>query len=167
MPAAAQAQALAQTPAPTQAPAPAQAPAQTLAPGPVAAAAPQVLAAYRRQGAEIPEPLAGLRGDAARGRALFMTRDGTCVLCHPAPGGDPRLTGNIGPPLDGVGSRLSAGALRLRLVEPSAFNPQTVMPSYYRVSGLTRVAPAYAGQPIYDSQTIEDMVAYLLTLRAP
>jgi len=73
--------------------------------------------------------------------------------------------GNVGPALEGVGTRLSAGALRLRIVDSAQINPGTVMPAYYRVNGLTRVAAAYAGKPVFDAQEVEDMVAFLRTLR--
>jgi sulfur-oxidizing protein SoxX len=74
--------------------------------------------------------------------------------------------GTFGPSLDNVGSRYTAGALRLRLVDPKVLNAQTVMPAYYRVEGLYRVLAPYRGQPILTAQQIEDVVAYLLTLRA-
>jgi sulfur-oxidizing protein SoxX len=74
--------------------------------------------------------------------------------------------GTIGPPLEGVGSRYSAGELRLRLVDPKALNADTIMPSYYRVDGLYRVYEGYRGKPILTAQQVEDIVAYLLTLRS-
>lgn len=73
--------------------------------------------------------------------------------------------GNIGPPLSGIGARLSAGQLRLRVVDQSRLNHDTVMPSYYRVEGLTRVAPAYQGKPVLTAAQIEDVVAFLQTLQ--
>lgn len=73
--------------------------------------------------------------------------------------------GNIGPPLSGIGARLSAGQLRLRVVDQSRLNHDTVMPSYYRVEGLTRVAPAYQGKPVLTAGQIEDVVAFLQTLQ--
>ena len=73
--------------------------------------------------------------------------------------------GNLAPSLEGVGARLSEGQLRLRIVDSSKANPQTIMPSYYRTAGLTRVAPASSGKPILDPQQVEDVVAFLVTLR--
>jgi sulfur-oxidizing protein SoxX len=75
--------------------------------------------------------------------------------------------GSIGPALDGVGARYSAGELRLRLVDPKALNSDTIMPAYHRVEGLQRVHERYRGKPILTAQQIEDVVAYLLTLRSP
>ena len=113
----------------------------------------------------IPEPLEGRTGNAARGRELFQSRDANCSLCHLLPGADPRLMGNIGPAMDGVGNRWTPAELRLRLVDPKHFNPATVMPSYVRTEGLHRVAAGYAGKPILDAQQIEDLVAFLSELR--
>lgn len=73
--------------------------------------------------------------------------------------------GNLAQPLSGVGARLGAGQLRLRIVDASLLNRDTIMPAYYRVSGLNQVAAAYRGRPILSAQQVEDVVAYLLTLR--
>ena len=73
--------------------------------------------------------------------------------------------GNIGPPLAGVGARLSAGQMRLRLIDSTLINPQSVMPAYYRVEGLHQVGQNYRGKPILDAQQIEDVIAYLQTLK--
>jgi L-cysteine S-thiosulfotransferase len=73
--------------------------------------------------------------------------------------------GNLALPLSGVGGRYGAGQLRLRIVDSSLVNRTTIMPAYYRVSGLTQVAEVYRGKPILSAQQVEDVVAYLLTLR--
>jgi len=73
--------------------------------------------------------------------------------------------GNLAPPLAGAGARLDEGQLRLRIVDSMRLNPQTIMPSYYRVDGLNRVAAAWRGKPVLTAQQVEDTVAYLLTLR--
>ena len=73
--------------------------------------------------------------------------------------------GNLAPPLGGVGARLGEGQLRLRIVDSMRLNPQTIMPSYYRVDGLNRVAAVWRGKPVLTAQQVEDTVAYLLTLR--
>lgn len=114
----------------------------------------------------IPAPLGGAIGDAARGRAIVADRQkGLCVLCHSGPVAEPRFMGTLAPPLDGAGARWSAAQLRLRLVDPGHLNPDTIMPAYHRVDGLARVAPAQRGQPILSAREIEDVVAFLLTLR--
>ena len=76
-----------------------------------------------------------------------------------------RFAGNVGPPLAGVGARLDAAQLRLRITDNLRVNPQTIMPSYYKAEGLDRVASAYRGKPILTAQQVEDVVAYLGTLR--
>lgn len=115
------------------------------------------------QGDGIPAPLARA-GDAARGRALVLDREqSACVLCHTVPGA--QAGGDIGPPLAGVGARLSAAQLRLRLVDSTKVNPDTPMPAYHRIEGLAQVAAAYRGKPILTAEQIEDVVAYLATLK--
>ncbi len=117
-------------------------------------------------GDAIPAPLAGLSGDPARGKALaFDPERGNCTICHPVPGGDPRVQGNVGPPLAGVGERLTTGQLRLRLVDGTRINPATIMPPYHRVDGLHRVGREWAGKPVLDAQQVEDIVAFLATLK--
>lgn len=115
----------------------------------------------------IPAPLTDVPGDPVRGAALVrdMTR-ASCLICHAMPIADEPDQGNIGPDLAGVASRLSAGELRLRLVDARAVNPATVMPPYHATEGLTRVRADLAGQPIYTAQEVEDVLAYLLTLEA-
>jgi len=130
-----------------------------------AAAAAEGLAPYRVDRDAIEAPLAGARGDAAKGREVVLGRESNCLLCHTVPDAGGRPMGNIGPPLAGVGGRFSAGQLRLRVVDSSRTNPQTPMPAYYRVDGLHGVAAAFRGKPILSAQEIEDVVAYLVTLK--
>ncbi len=110
-------------------------------------------------------PLLGLHGDPVRGAVVVARQASTCVLCHAGPYPNPHLQGNIGPDLHGVGARLTATQLRLRLVDASRANPDTVMPSFYASKDLTRVGPAWRGRPILSAAEIEDAVAYLATLR--
>jgi len=112
------------------------------------------------------EPLAGLTGDPARGRAIVVNRQlGLCLLCHSGPFPEERFQGSIGPDLNGIGSRLSEENLRMRIVDPARFNPSTIMPAYFRTQGLVRVAPSFKDKPILSSQQIEDVVAFLGTLK--
>jgi sulfur-oxidizing protein SoxX len=124
----------------------------------------QGLRPYTVAGDAIPEPLTA-RGDATRGRALVVERSSTCILCHNGPFPEQKFQGDLAPGLAGTGSRWSEGQLRLRLVDASSLNAATIMPSYYRVDGLTRTGPAWRGKPILSAEQIEDMVAYLVTLR--
>jgi L-cysteine S-thiosulfotransferase len=121
---------------------------------------------YQVEGDAIPAPLTATPGDAARGRAIVLNRRvGLCLLCHSGPFPEEKLQGNLARDLAGTGSRWSAGQLRLRLVDAGRLNPDTIMPPYYRVDGLDRVAPAFRGKPILSAQQIEDVVAFLATLR--
>ncbi len=95
----------------------------------------------------------------------MLERASTCILCHSGPFPEEKFQGDLAPSLAGAGSRSSVGQLRLRLVEASRLNPATIMPSYYRVDGLDRVGAAWRGKPILTAEQIEDIVAYLATLR--
>jgi sulfur-oxidizing protein SoxX len=128
-------------------------------------AASQTLRPYVVTGDSIQESLTGSPGDATRGRALVLERTNTCILCHSGPWPEEKFQGDLAPSLAGAGSRWSTGQLRLRLADASRLNAATIMPSYYRLDGLDRVAPAFRGKPILSAEQIEDIVAYLATLR--
>jgi len=115
---------------------------------------------------DIPASLSGARGAAARGRAIVVNRQlGLCLLCHSGPFPEQRFQGNIGPDLNGIGARLSEGQIRLRVADPGRLNPATIMPAYFRSENLTRVAPAFQGQTVLTAEQIEDVVAFLATLK--
>jgi L-cysteine S-thiosulfotransferase len=114
----------------------------------------------------IPASLTGQSGDPARGRTIVLNRNvGLCLLCHSGPFPDERFQGNMAPDLKGAGARWSEGQLRLRLVDARKLNPATIMPPYYVVDGMTRVAASLRGKPILTAEQIEDVVAFLATLR--
>jgi sulfur-oxidizing protein SoxX len=116
-------------------------------------------------GDAIPESLTGNPGDPGKGRAIFVAREsGHCVLCHVVAGLDAPFQGNVGPSLSDVGARLTPGQIRLRIVDASRLNPDTVMPPYYRTHGLNQVSHGLEGKPVLSSQQIEDLVAFLATL---
>jgi L-cysteine S-thiosulfotransferase len=126
----------------------------------LAQAAPAVL------GDAIPNPLTGAPGDPVRGRAIVADRGrGLCLLCHPAPIPEERFQGNLAPSLAGVGARLTPGQLRLRLVDSRRLNPDSLMPAYFSTAGLVGVADAWQERPILRAEEIEDVVAYLATLK--
>jgi sulfur-oxidizing protein SoxX len=121
---------------------------------------------YKVVGDAIPASLTGQKGDPAPGRAIVGNRQvGLCLLCHRGPFPEEKFQGTVAPDLTGAGRRWSEGQLRLRIVESRRINPNTIMPSYYRIDGLTRVSAAFAGKPILTAEQIEDVVAYLTTLR--
>ena len=119
---------------------------------------------FEAVGDAIPQALTAEPGDAARGRSVVVNRDqGGCTLCHEVPG-ETRF-GNIAPALAGVGDKLTAGQLRLRVADSTRVSPDTPMPAYYRTEGLRQVARAYRGKTVLTAQQVEDVVAYLATLR--
>jgi sulfur-oxidizing protein SoxX len=114
----------------------------------------------------IPQSLTGAPGDPARGRAIVASRQvGLCLLCHSGPFPEERFQGDLAPSLAGAGSRSTEGQLRLRIVDASRLNSATIMPPYYRTDGLARVAANFRGKPVLTAEQIEDVVAYLTTLR--
>jgi sulfur-oxidizing protein SoxX len=116
---------------------------------------------------EIIAPLGGLAGVAERGRSIASDPlRGNCLACHQLPIPEEPFHGNLGPPLAGIAARQSPGMIRLHIVDQSRFNPETVMPGYYRSFGqLHRVAAEYQGRTYLSAQEIEDVVAYLATLK--
>jgi len=113
----------------------------------------------------IPASLTGAKGDPARGRAIVANRQvGLCLLCHTGPFPEERFQGNLAPDLREA-ARLTEAEIRLRLVDPARTNPQTIMPAFYRTEGLSNVAPAYRGKAVLSAEQIEDVVAYLLSLK--
>jgi L-cysteine S-thiosulfotransferase len=118
------------------------------------------------EGDSIPLSLDGLSGDAARGRAIVVNRQkGLCLLCHSGPFPEERFQGNLSPSLAGAGSRSSAGQIRLRMVNSELVNKDSIMPAYHRIEPFNRVAPAFNGKPILNAQEIEDVVAFVMTLK--
>jgi sulfur-oxidizing protein SoxX len=108
--------------------------------------------------------LGGLIGDHKRGEQIVQTSEGQCTLCHSIPGFTGQV-GNLGPKLHGVGSRYSVSQIRLRIINESLVNPQTIMPAFYKADGLVGVDPVWQGKPILNAQQIEDVVAYLSNLK--
>jgi sulfur-oxidizing protein SoxX len=129
-------------------------------------AAQEELRSYIIAGDSIPDSLTGKAGDAGRGRAIVATRTvGLCLLCHAGPIQEERFQGTLAPSLAGAGTRWNEGQLRLRMVDASRLNADTIMPSYYRLDRLQRVAKSFADKPILSAEQIEDVVAYLVTLK--
>lgn len=132
---------------------------------PTTTAKTEALRPYAVVGDGIPVSLTGTPGDAAHGRALVLDRASTCILCHSGPFPETRFQGDLAPNLAGAGNRWSVSQLRLRLVDAARLNRATIMPSYYRVDGLVRVGQSWRDRPILSAEQIEDIVAYLATLR--
>lgn len=110
--------------------------------------------------------LSGEPGNAERGRAIVGSRQtGLCLLCHSGPFEPRAHQGTLAGPLQGAGARWTESQLRQRLVNPRALDPQSLMPAFHDTQGQQQVGQAYAGKPILSAQQIEDVVAYLMTLR--
>ena len=121
---------------------------------------------YEVVGDAIPRALTDIPGDAARGRAIVANRQvGLCLLCHAGPFPEEQVQATVAPSLAGAGMRWTEGQLRLRVVDNKQVNPATVMPSFYRTDGLTRVGAAWNGRTVLTAQQVEDVVAFLRTLR--
>lgn len=115
----------------------------------------------------IAQPICGLTGDAARGKAISSDGSrGNCLACHQLPIPGVEAYGTIGPPLAGIGSRLSEAQIRLRVVDTRKINPMSIMPGFYRDPRLIhRPGKRYEGRTFLNAQQVEDVIAYLVTLK--
>ncbi|MBF0424293.1 MAG: sulfur oxidation c-type cytochrome SoxX [Magnetococcales bacterium] len=116
----------------------------------------------------ISTPLGSQPGNPERGRALMLDTDkGNCVACHFVP--DAPFPGNAGPNLVEVinfGGRSEAW-LRQKIVDPKVYNPDTIMFTFHKTEGKRRVAREFDGKPVLTGQEVEDLLAYLATLKKP
>ena len=136
----------------------------------VAVAFKLVLAAGAVVADGMPQPLTAVPGDAARGQTIVGSRTvGLCLLCHSGPPSAdfplPQLQGDLATNLEGAGARWTEAQLRLRIVDSRRLNPDSLMPALHRAEGHQRVGPAWQGKPVLDAQQVEDVVAYLRTLK--
>ena len=117
-------------------------------------------------GESIPKSLTGKAGDPVAGREIAIGRKmGNCLACHVLPIPEQAFHGDVGPDLSDVGSRLSAGEMRLRIVDPKVSNDETIMPSFYKLDGFNRILKKFQGKTVLSAQEVEDVIAYLLTLK--
>ena len=134
--------------------------------GLAAPAAGQEVAPFVASGDAVAAPLGGFSGSAERGARIVRNREtANCLICHTIPDPAETFMGEVGPPLAGVGARLTPGQIRLRLIDPTLVNPAAVMPAYHRVAGLMHVDERWRGRPVLSAQDIEDVVAYLSALK--
>jgi sulfur-oxidizing protein SoxX len=128
---------------------------------------------YNEDGA-VEMSLSGVAGDAANGAIIAGTKSkGNCVACHEITAlADVPFHGEIGPSLDGAGARWTEEALRGLLANAKMTFEATMMPAFYKVAGFIRPGDAYTGAagaeplpPILTAQEIEDVVAFLATLK--
>ncbi len=117
-------------------------------------------------GAAIPQALTDQAGDPAKGREVAINRKkGNCLACHIMPIPEQSFHGEIGPDLNGIAGRYNEGELRLRVVDSKVLNPDTIMPAYYRSDGFHRVLKDFQGKTLLSAQEVEDIIAYLQTLK--
>jgi sulfur-oxidizing protein SoxX len=122
----------------------------------------------------VAQSLSGVAGDAAQGRMVVGNKSlGNCVACHEVSDlDDVPFQGEIGPPLDGAGDRWSEAELRGIVSNAKIMFEESMMPSFYKTEGFIRPGKAYTGKaaddtfgPLLTAQQIEDVVAYLTTLK--
>lgn len=115
----------------------------------------------------VEQSLTGVAGDAASGRDVFAGRkQGNCLACHVnSDRDDQSFHGEVGPPLDGVADRWSEAELRGIVANSKMMFEDTIMPAFYRDNGYTRPLGKFEGKSILSAQEVEDVVAYLMTLK--
>lgn len=141
---------------------------------PVLAAEPPAPSAVQFQDGAVAQSLTGQPGDAAAGKTIMSTNAlGNCVACHQISAmPDVDFQGNVGPSLDGVADRYDEAHLRGLVANAKHTFPDTIMPAFYKNEGYIRPGDGYTGKapegplsPILNAQQVEDVVAYLLTLK--
>jgi sulfur-oxidizing protein SoxX len=109
---------------------------------------------------------ASSEGDQARGRAIVTDRQrGFCLLCHSGPYPEEKFQGDLAPALNELVQGKSADELKQRLIDPTRFNPNTIMPRYGMIGLGDRVHPQFKGRVLLQPQDIDDVVAHLLNLK--
>lgn len=88
-----------------------------------------------------------------------------CLLCHSGPIPEERFQGNLAPDLSGAGSRNTEAQLRQRIADSRSLNPRSIMPRYFATDGLTQVGAQWRGKTIFTEQQLDDVVAYLASLK--
>jgi len=134
----------------------------------IAATANAQLADYKVEGDGIPKSLTGAPGNAARGRALLLERNpANCLECHTIAKDKALKGGSRGPALDGIGANLTAAQLRLSVVDYAQIQPKAGMPSFHKRDSGVLSAKQDRDKPVLNAQQIEDVVAFLQTLKIP
>ena len=130
------------------------------------ATAAKELVKYVVKDGAIAKSLTGKPGDAAKGRKLAINRKkGNCLACHVMPIPEQAFHGEVGPDLAGVGGRMSEGKIRLQIVDPKRNISDSIMPSFYRTAGFTKVLKKFKGKTILSAAEVEDLVAYVKTIK--
>jgi len=111
--------------------------------------------------------LTGVAGDAANGRKVFMNRKkGNCLACHVNDDmSEQSFHGEVGPELNGVADRWETAELRGIVVNAKKMFDGTIMPAFYRDAGFNRTLKKFDGKAILSAQEVEDLLAYISTLK--
>lgn len=116
----------------------------------------------------IEQSLTGAPGNPDEGAKVLASRSlGNCLACHAAaPLVKEQFHGDVGPALDGVADRWSAAQLRAIVVNAKhVFTEETVMPAFYSLDVGIDVRKDLVGKTILTAQQVEDVVAFLGTLK--
>jgi sulfur-oxidizing protein SoxA len=108
---------------------------------------------------KVPRKLTGpITGDAANGAKLVADRNrgGSCLACHVmGPAGGANLPGNVAPDLSEIGNAGREDAWLFNYIyDARVYNPESVM-------------PPWGSHGLFNDQEINDMVAFLKTLKEP
>ncbi|MEG3641330.1 sulfur oxidation c-type cytochrome SoxX [Magnetococcus sp. PR-3] len=112
------------------------------------------------------KPMTDKAGDPVMGKKLAMTRSkGNCIACHWLP--ESTFAGNAGPNLFEAirNNDRTVAWIRQKIVNPKIDNPDTVMFTFYDNAGKTNIRKDWRGKRVLEAQEVEDIIAYLLTLR--
>ncbi len=134
---------------------------------PSSSLAEQTFYSWKIENYAIKKPLGGFTGNAQRGRKIVINQDkGNCLACHSLPIPEESFHGTVGPPLQGIASRLNKEQIRLRVADEQKINPATIMPGFYKnPKENNRVDDNFWGKPVLTAQETEDVITYLMTLK--
>ena len=104
-------------------------------------------------------------GNSDIGKTVFKSRRVNCLSCHEAPIPEERFHGNFGPSLSGVGSKYSKAEIRIRIIDARLINPDTIMPSYFKILKYPRTPESFLGKTILTAEEVEHLVEYLYSLK--
>lgn len=108
---------------------------------------------------KVPRKISGpITGDAKKGAEMVADRNrgGSCLACHVmGPAGGANLPGNVAPDLSEIGNAGREDEWLFNYIyDGRVYNPDTVM-------------PPWGSHGFFDDQEINDMVAFLKTLKSP
>jgi sulfur-oxidizing protein SoxX len=116
---------------------------------------------------EISASLTGVAGDPVAGKKVSTNRKlGNCLACHVNDDASSQsFHGEVGPELNGAGSRWSEEELRGIVTNSKNTFEGTIMPAFYSTENGVRTLKKFVDKTILSAQQVEDVVAYILTLK--